>query len=114
MNAYHLLFALRASISRECSPTSSTTAVPAKDLARWLRVEFMRRGVYTRPEHPEDGGWEVPPAFTVRPYYLCLSGISDDGSRTEASGVSLLKNTVRSGNGSPVEAKSPPTIRSFD
>lgn len=49
-----------------------------EDLAAWLRIKLLEKGVEPAEPYQEDWGWELPAKYAGDSYYLCVSGNQDD------------------------------------
>ena len=57
-----------------------------EDLAGWLRVRLREKGIEASEPYQEDWGWELPVAHENGPYFLCLSGNSDESKANPDEG----------------------------
>jgi hypothetical protein len=57
-----------------------------EDLAVWLCLRLLEKGVEVRQPYQEDWGWEVPAMHGGESYYLCMSGNSDESGANQDEG----------------------------
>ena len=57
-----------------------------EDLAAWLRIKLVERGIAAAEAYQEDWGWELPAKLGNDSYYLCMSGNADELSADKDEG----------------------------
>jgi hypothetical protein len=87
-----------------------------EDLASWLRIKLIEKGIETGQPHPQDWGWGLAGNIGGDSYFLCVSGNSDGlSTRADEEEWGMVVEKQRSfWNALAARAKSPSTIKWFD
>src|SRR5215469_4162549 len=86
MNALHILFRTSRFNLSKVGEHFINPCCFGEDLAAWLRVKLVEKGVEARQSYQEDRGWELPTTHGSDSYYLCMSGNSDEPSANQDEG----------------------------